>query len=83
MPIARLDGGDRRPPSGGRRHGFELPPVGTDTDRVEARDEVGRRRVIDGADLGRDDLQQKFQVVAAGSAEEPHDRLLLLGAHFR
>ena len=79
--VVRLDRGDGVRPGGARGHRLELPPVGPDAGGVELADQRRGGVVVDRADLGRDDLEQELEPVAARGLPEPLHRRLLLGAH--
>ena len=68
-------------PGGVGGHRLELPPVGVDAEGVEAVDEGGGGGVVDGGDLGGDDLEEELEAVGAGGAEEADEGRLLVGPH--
>ena len=70
-------------PSPAARHRLQLPPVWVDPCLIELLDQRRRGRLIDGADLRRNDLQQELQLVAPRRLEQTFHGRFLTGARRR
>jgi hypothetical protein len=81
--IAFGDRGAGGFPSAARPLGLQLPPVRENPQLVDAADQISRRCVVNGSDLRGDNLEQKFQAIAASRPEQSREHFSLVSPHVR